>query len=133
MLFNVPQFIDMEDKIIGPLTAKQLGWLAGGGVLLFVLWNMLDKSAFIVAAIIVGAIFGGLAFYRPYNQPLIKFILSAAYFTIRPKIYVWIRKYDNISIRKPKTTPKKEKVFQKKTIDNKRIKELTKVLDSQNQ
>jgi len=37
MLFNVPQFIDIEDKIVGPLTAKQLGWLALGSVIALLL------------------------------------------------------------------------------------------------
>ncbi len=74
MLFNVPQFIDIEDKIVGPLTAKQLGWLAAAGIILFVLFNFLDTSAFVIACVIVGTIFGALAFYRPYNQSLINFI-----------------------------------------------------------
>ena len=30
MMFSVPQFIDVEDKIIGPLTLKQFIYLAGG-------------------------------------------------------------------------------------------------------
>ena len=45
MISNVPQFIDTEDKIVGPLTAKQLGWMAVGGVLFLIVWTTLDRSA----------------------------------------------------------------------------------------
>ena len=40
MQFAVPQFTDVEDKLIGPLTLKQfLMMLATGGVLLF-FWSL---------------------------------------------------------------------------------------------
>jgi hypothetical protein len=131
MLFNVPQFIDIEDKIVGPLTAKQLGWLAMGAVILFVLWTYLDFQAFIIAAIIVGGIFGALAFYRPFGQPLIQFIFSTVLFTSRPKLYVWKRFSDTMEgIGKKKN---KEKISiqrnQRKTIDNEKLKEISDMLD----
>jgi hypothetical protein len=130
MLFNVPQFIEIEDKIVGPFTAKQLGWMGAGGVILLILWNLLDTSAFIIAAIIDCAIFGALAFYRPYGQPLIRFILSSLHFTFRPQVYVWKRNYDNMSsIAKQKKPISKEKIFQKKTLDDQKLKEISKILD----
>lgn len=103
MIFNVPQFIDIEDKIVGPLTAKQLGWLALGGVILLVCYALLDASAFAISAVIVITIFSALAFYRPYNQPLIKFIFSSLLFATRPKRYIWRRLPE-----KMKRTPIKE-------------------------
>lgn len=91
MLFNVPQYIDVEDKIAGPFTAKQLLWMFGMGAVLLVLWNTLEKTAFFIAAVPVALIFTALAFYRPYNQPLIKFIISGIFFLFSPKIYTWKR------------------------------------------
>jgi hypothetical protein len=129
MLFNVPQFIDIEDKIVGPLTGKQLGWLGVGGVIILILWNSLDTSAFIVSAIIVGIIFGGLAFYRPYNQPLIKFLLSSVHFSMRPKVYVWRRSYDNIKPVAKTATKKTDSIQPRKTLNDKKITEISKILD----
>jgi membrane protein implicated in regulation of membrane protease activity len=127
MLFNIPQFIDKEDKIVGPLTAKQLGWLAGAGVLLLILWSVLDMSALILAAIPILGIFGALAFYQPNGQPLISFIFSSISFFLHPKIYIWRR------------TPEKEAAHQKaakvdivkvrKDVDSGRIEEISKLLD----
>jgi len=128
MLFNVPQFIDIEDKIVGPLTAKQLGWLAAGGVLLLVFWNYLDNQAFIIAAIIIGIIFGALAFYRPYNQPLIKFIGSSIVFVIRPKVYLWKRFQEKITKEKKLEQPTERKIS-KKVFDQEKIMEISNIVD----
>jgi hypothetical protein len=133
MLFNIPQFINIEDKIVGPLTAKQLGWLAGGGVILLILWSFLDMSAFIMAAIIDAAVFGAFAFYRPYNQPLIKFLTSSVYFAFRPRVYIWKREYDNINSVRSNSAPEKNKQpVERKRLDNQKIKDITRMLDSLN-
>ncbi len=129
MIFNVPQFIDIEDKIVGPLTARQLGWLAAGGVVLLICYGTLDQSAFILSAIIIAVIFGALAFYRPYNQPLIKFILSSVLFATRPKMYIWRRVTEKIQ----KTTiDKKENaasVVTKKKFDAQKVADISQLLD----
>ncbi len=134
MLFNVPQYIDIEDKIAGPLTAKQLLWMFGMGAVLLVLWGILDKSVFFAAAIPVILIFAALAFYRPYNQPLIKFIFSGILFIFRPKVYIWKRTFEKKSIRhknekEPAIIKKKEKLAP--SAGN--IEMLARVLDSEGQ
>ncbi|MFA4817769.1 MAG: PrgI family protein [Parcubacteria group bacterium] len=128
MLFNIPQFIDKEDKIVGPLTAKQLGWSFGAGGVLIFLWAILDISAFIMASVPVIAIFGALAFYRPNNMSLIAFIFSSVRFFFRPKMYVWKRVPDVIKIQK-KTRPAKTISRDTRIINNDRISEITKLLD----
>src|SRR5665647_3789039 len=91
MLFNIPQFIDKEDKLVGPLTARQLGWLIGGAVVAFVFWTFLDKTVFIFVAIVIAAIACALAFYQPNGQPLVNFVLSSFSFLSSPKMYIWKR------------------------------------------
>ena len=129
MFSNVPQFIDKEDKLVGPLTAKQLGWLAAGGGLLLISWNTLDMSSFVVSALIIGIIFGALAFYRPYNQPLLSFLTSSLFFAFNPKVYIWKRNYDNIKIVHQTASKGKNIPIQKKTIDSKKISDISKILD----
>lgn len=131
VLFNVPQFIDIEDKLVGPLTAKQLGWLGAAGVIGLVLWATLDFSAFLIGMAIDLMIFGSLAFYKPYNQPLIQFIFSSIYFLFRPRVYVWRRNYDNIKTVSKKPVEKKgPAVSERKVIDSGKIKEISKILDN---
>jgi len=126
-LFNVPQFIDIEDTIVGPLTAKQLGWIAAGFVVLLVLFSLLDMSAFIIAAIVVGFIFGMLAFYRPHSQPLILFVFSMFAFFFKPKMYVWHRMPE--AQEKKKVAIKAEPHIIKKKLSANKIAELSKMLD----
>jgi hypothetical protein len=116
MLFNVPQYIDVEDKIAGPFTGKQLLWMFGMGAVLLVLWTTIDKTSFFVAAIFVVPIFVALAFWRPYGQPLIKFIYFSFAFMFRPKMYIWKRvaeKGKNANLKKERipTVIKKQSVL----------------------
>lgn len=132
MLFNVPQFIDVEDKIAGPFTAKQLLWMFGMGAVLLILWGFLSKTVFFITAVPVVILFLALAFYRPYRQPLIKFILSGFMFALKPKFYVWKRVYEK-QIRAKHKEPEKitdtmEDKSKKLTPEN--IAELAKVLDT---
>jgi len=129
MLFNIPQFIDKEDKIVGPLTARQLGWLIGGAVVIFVFWTFLVKPVFIVVAVIVGGITGALAFYQPNGQPLISFLLSSFSFLSSPKMYVWKRVQEK-EIERKMTTATVAMNIPKKAVSSERIEELSKILDN---
>jgi hypothetical protein len=91
MMSSVPQFIDVEDKIAGPLTWKQLAWMIGLGTILLVLYNVFPTVIFFIVSVPIVILFSALAFYRPYNQPLILYMIYATYFLFRPKIAVWER------------------------------------------
>jgi hypothetical protein len=129
MIFNVPQFIDMEDKIVGPLTAKQLGWFALAGVVMLVFWSLLDSTAWLLVSIISLAIAGAFGFYRPYNQTLLEFIISTLLFLFRPKDYMWGRHYDASRVKK--ITPKKidKAPENRKVLDESKLDELSQTLD----
>ncbi len=132
MLFNVPQFIDVEDKVVGPLTARQFGWLAAGGVCVLVAHSFLDQSAFVISVVIIGLIFGALAFYRPYNQPLIKFITSSVFFVYRPKLYIW-QKTGMRDVRKEKKAQAIAELPKRKIFDMKKTKSISQLLDQKHQ
>lgn len=128
MQYNIPQFIDMEDHIVGPLTAKQLGWLALGGVILLVLWNVLDMVAFFIAGIFVAALFVSLAFLRPNGQPLVNFVMSSVGFLFKPKMYFWKKvpgKIKIIKISKKPTAP----LVARKILNREQVEKLSEVLD----
>lgn len=132
MLFNVPQYIDVEDKIAGPFTGKQLLWIFAAGGVLLILYGFLDLTSFIIAAIPVVIIFGALAFYRPYNQPLINFLTNAIYFLFHPKIYIWRREVRKRSL--PKKEPEEVVAVSSdtnQTIPLKTVEDLSQVLDSE--
>ena len=94
MHYSVPQFIDVEDKIIGPLTMKQFLWLLVGGGIIFILYFLLKFGIWVVMSILVGGIFAALAFFRVYQMPLVDFITAFARFSIIPQIFLWHKKQE---------------------------------------
>lgn len=131
MLFNVPQFIDVEDKVAGPLTAKQIFWMLGMGALLFLVWTIFDQATFFALSIPIILIFVLFAFYRPYNQPFLTFTTNAVFFFFRPKLYVWNRPGFSA---KPAQTPAEQKPQAvqepKKRLTFEEIRELARTVDT---
>lgn len=91
MRYQVPQFIEIEDKIFGPLTLKQFIYLAGGGGLSFVVYALLGSLLWsIIPIIIIMAISISLAFYKVYNHfPLVNIVESAFNYYRGSKLYIW--------------------------------------------
>jgi hypothetical protein len=89
MRFEVPQFIEVEDKIIGPLTWKQFVYLAGGAGIVIVLFLTLPIVLFTIIGIPLGALAVFLAFHRVNNRPFSIFLESFIHFTTNTKLYLW--------------------------------------------
>jgi hypothetical protein len=41
MQFRIPQFIDIEDKVFGPFTFKQFGYLLGAIAFAYIFWKLI--------------------------------------------------------------------------------------------
>ena len=89
MKFQVPQFIETEEKIIGPFTLKQFVFVAIGGAILFLLFFAVSPGVFIFLAIPVGAIFLGLALVRIQEMPLYMYLFNFVNYLINPKKYFY--------------------------------------------
>ena len=89
MRFEVPQFIEIEDKIFGPLTLTQFIYLAGTAGLCFLFFRFLP---FFLAIIFIApvAIFGlALAFYQYNNRPFINLVESWFNYQVKGKLFIW--------------------------------------------
>ncbi len=89
MRFQVPQFIEVESKIFGPLTLKQFIYLAGAAGIIFLLYISLPFFLTLLFSIPVAAFGIALAFYKVHNQPFVKVIENALRFNSAAKIYIW--------------------------------------------
>ncbi len=89
MQFNVPKFIEIEDKIFGPLTFKQFVYLAGGAGLSALIWWILPQILAIPVVIVVVAFSLALAFYRVNNKPFIHTVQAALQYLSNARLYVW--------------------------------------------
>lgn len=89
MQFQVPQFIEVEDKIFGPLTFKQFIYVLGGVGFCYLLWRFLPL---LVAAPLM-ALFGGaalaLAFFQFNGRPFILALEHGFFYITRSKLYLW--------------------------------------------
>ncbi len=95
MRFQVPQFIEIEDKIIGQFTFKQFVYMGGGLGLSFVVYNFLNIYIALILIAPILAFAGALAFYKPYNPSQIPFsalVESAVRYISNEKLYIWKKK-----------------------------------------
>jgi len=93
MDFQVPQFIEIEDKIFGPLTFKQFVYIAGGAGIAFVVYSILSKFLPTIISIVLAVPLVGLglalAFYKINERPLIFLVQAAVLYLFRGKLYQW--------------------------------------------
>ena len=99
MRFQVPQFIEVEDKIFGPLTLKQFLYLAGGGAAIFLLKQILPFFIWIIVAALIAAFVAALAFVKINNRPFAIFLSHALGYYVGKRLYVW-RKEEKKPIRR---------------------------------
>jgi hypothetical protein len=92
MRFQVPQFIEIEDKIFGPLTIKQFIYIAGGAGLCFILFRFLPLILVVPLIVVVLGFSFALAFYQINNKPLVYVLQNAIGYFFSSKLYLWKRK-----------------------------------------
>lgn len=92
MRHQLPQFINIEDKVFGPFTFKQFIYLAGGAGLAYVLWRLLPTIVAVIVVIPVVAFALALAFYKVNNRPFIDTVQAAFTHTLKTKFYLWRRR-----------------------------------------
>ena len=89
MRFTVPQNLDTEDTILGPLSFKQVVYLVGGGGLVFVLFNTLPTFFAILSSLPAAGFSLLLAFYKPNDRPFVLFFQSMTTYFLKKKLYIW--------------------------------------------
>jgi hypothetical protein len=131
--FKVPQDINLEDKIVGPLTIVQFIYLLSGGIICYLIFNAL-KGRVLLAIVIMApiAIFAlALAFFKVQDQPLIHFVKAGLIFWSSPKTRLWKRQGEapQIIYEGPKKKTK-EQIPIKRIIDKSELEKLAYVLDT---
>lgn len=103
--FLVPQFIDVENKILGPITVRQFVIMVVTIGLIFIFYKTLDFSAFLFATIMLLVISSAFAFLKINGTFFHFFILNVIQTTLRPALRVWEKEVrDSKLISKEETT-----------------------------
>lgn len=129
MQYKVPQGVEMQDRILGPLTLIQFGFLLFGGLVSYFLYLKLPKPIGFWAAI--G--FFSLSMLVSFDN-VRRMIVASIFFIIKPRLRVWHK--INAGAAPPITqvitsAPKKKKASAKKPSRKYRdISELANILDT---
>lgn len=128
MDYQVPQFIEVEDKIFGPLTLKQFIFMAGGIGLSVVLVLYLPTLLGIILAIPVMALAAALSFYKVNNKDFVDMLGAGLSFYTKDRLYLWKREEKKEAPVMPQVQP--EPVRREKLgLDSGKLQELAWSLD----
>ncbi len=134
MRFVVPQFIEVEDKVVGPLTFKQAAYIIGAGGFALMLFTTVGFFWAIVLGSPVYALAGALAFVKINNRPFSLTLFSVFNYALRKKLYLWKKEAPQ-----PKTQPAQQNTPETEQLQHlarerttqSRLKELAWALDTQ--
>lgn len=89
MEYHVPQFIEVESKVVGPLTLKQFVYLAGVAGLCVVFFSYLSFIFALLLSLPVAAFGIALAFYKVNGKPFIEMLEVGFTYSISKKLLLW--------------------------------------------
>lgn len=87
--YQIPQFITVEDKVIGPLTIKQFLFLLGGVMLIVLARYVLIPLFFFPLAFIIATFAACLAFLKIGGVPFPTIVKNGLRYQTRPHLYIW--------------------------------------------
>lgn len=97
--FTVPQFIDVEDKIFGPVTVRQFIILLVDFGVVFLFYKLFVFGLFILAGLPVLGFGFVLAFLKINGQPFHFFLLNLLQTLRRPKLRIWNKEMSDRELR----------------------------------
>lgn len=110
MRFQVPQFIEIEDKIFGPLSFKQFIYVIGGVGIVVLLFFFLPNFIAFLLAVPVGIFSAALAFYKVNNRPFIFITEAAVRHFFKRKLYIWKKEENKSYFSESSLTSKESEV-----------------------
>lgn len=131
--FVVPQFIEVEDKIFGPVTTRQFIILLATGLVLFIAYKLADFALFMILLVILGGFSLVLAFVKINGQTFHYFVLNVIQTMRRPSRRIWRRDYDKKELeelRKLSQVEVPEAVKRKKSLSYNRIRDLSLIVNT---
>ncbi len=142
MQFKVPQNVQREDRIVGPLTLRQLIICGAGGGIAYAVYVSLGKDylwitwAPPVAIIVMITIL--FAFIKPLDMTFSRFLLTFLEFRLLPQKRFWIQSSGEVQVsaytaNKPKSSELKKAEEKANLITDRarKLKEITKIVDNQ--
>lgn len=135
MQFAVPQFTDVEDKLIGSLTLKQFLVLLGAGGIILFFWSVLGPSLpFFILAVPIGIVGIAVALGRYNGRPMFIYLIPFVQYLVSTKVMIFQREPVMPTVHKApvKKTVKQTQNSELEPADS-RLKKLAYLLDKKTQ
>lgn len=97
--FLVPQFLDVESKVIGPITVRQFLIMIVAVFFIFISYKLTSGALFVVLVVLEAGIAGLFSFYKVNGQPFHFFLINYLQTSKRPKVRMWGKEYDDSELR----------------------------------
>ena len=103
MQYEVPQFIEHEAKILGPLTLRQSIYVSvAGGIIFLMRVSKVDPLIFWLSSPAILGFAAALAWAKPGGRPFTVFLGNMLKFITMPKVFVWKQKLPEQKYEIPK-------------------------------
>jgi hypothetical protein len=131
MQFLVPQFIDTEDKIFGPISTRQFVEIMVGMIFMYIAYKLSTIWLFAIEAVVIFGLVVVFAFIKVNGQPFHYFIVNLIQTLRRPHLKIWLKMVPDSQIfpSAPKAE-KKSSYTPKAPVSSSRLTELSLVVDT---
>lgn len=110
MQFQVPQYYDVKEKIVGPLTLSQFFYIAAACGLSFLLFFIFQLWLWFIVSVFLIGIASALALVEINGQSLTKILFSAFFYYWRPRTFLWQREIEKEEIILPEEIKQIEEI-----------------------
>ncbi len=132
--FVVPQFIDVEDKIIGPITTRQFVIMLVTAGFIFLAYRFLYFVQFLLVTAVILIIGLSLAFIRVNGRPFHFFLLNLLQTSRRPRLRTWNKHLTDeevrLSMKAPPSSTAAPKLVARPPLASSRLSELSLMVDT---
>ena len=97
--FIVPQFIDKEDQILGPITVRQFLIMLVGTFSIFIAYAIFTLPFFILITVVIVGLIATFGFIKVNGQPFHIFFLNFLQSVLRPHLRVWDKRPIDAELR----------------------------------
>jgi len=129
--FTVPQFIDVEDKILGPITTRQFVIILSGSLILFIIFKffsllyLLTVGGFVFINMIL------FAFFKVAGRPFHFFVLNFVQTLMKPSLRIWQNLSRSVVQHEVMEHKIETKRVKKRQYNSSRLAELSLIVDTQ--
>ncbi len=131
--FVVPQFLDVESKIIGPVTVRQFVLILSAGLVGMAFFRIFDFILFLLLTVPMMIMAIIVAFVRINGQPFHYFLINIVQSFRRPSLRVWNKNRTDAELRAYLSKPKvvvDTRSYTKKPLTGSRLRDLSLVANT---